>query len=48
MKLYNSLSNQAATKSLKYYSSKDCFTGGQTVRQWLSTQSYQAQYDFEM
>lgn len=29
-----------------YYSSKDFFTGGQTVRQWLSTQSYQAQYDF--
>lgn len=26
-----------------YYSS---FTGGQTVRQWLGTQSYQAQYDF--
>jgi hypothetical protein len=29
-----------------YYSSIQPFTGGQTVRQWLSTQSYQAQYDF--
>ncbi|NJM24453.1 MAG: hypothetical protein HC859_01920 [Bacteroidia bacterium] len=29
-----------------YYSSKDFFTGGLTVRQWLSTQNYQAQYDF--
>jgi hypothetical protein len=29
-----------------YYSSKQAFTGGQTVRQWLSTQSYQQQYDF--
>lgn len=29
-----------------YYSSKQPFTGGQTVRQWLSTQSYQQQYDF--
>ncbi|MEM0942124.1 MAG: hypothetical protein AAGI25_20385, partial [Bacteroidota bacterium] len=29
-----------------FYSSKQAFTGGQTVRQWLSTQSYQAQYDF--
>jgi hypothetical protein len=29
-----------------YYSSKQPFTGGQTVRQWLSTQSFQQQYDF--
>ena len=29
-----------------FYSSKQAFTGGQTVRQWLSTQSYQQQYDF--
>ena len=29
-----------------YYSSIRSFTGGQTVRQWLSTQSYQQQYDF--
>ncbi len=29
-----------------YYSSKQPFTGGQTVRQWLGTQSYQQQYDF--
>ena len=24
----------------------DCTTGGKTVRQWLSTQSYGAQYKF--
>lgn len=29
-----------------YYSSKRPFTGGQTVRQWLSTQTYKQQYDF--
>lgn len=29
-----------------YYSSKQPFTGGQTVRQWLKTQSFQQQYDF--
>ena len=29
-----------------YYSSIQPFTGGLTVRQWLSTQSYQAQYNF--
>jgi hypothetical protein len=29
-----------------FYSSIQPFTNGQTVRQWLSTQSYQAQYDF--
>ena len=29
-----------------YYSSIQPFTGGQTVRQWLSTQSYQSQYNF--
>jgi hypothetical protein len=29
-----------------YYSSIRPFTGGRTVRQWLSTQSYKAQYDF--
>ena len=29
-----------------HYSSKQIFTNGQTVRQWLSTQSYQAQYDY--
>jgi uncharacterized protein RhaS with RHS repeats len=29
-----------------YYSSKQAFTGGQTVRQWLRSQSYQQQYDF--
>jgi RHS repeat-associated protein len=29
-----------------YYSSVRPFTDGQTVRQWLSNQSYQAQYDF--
>jgi RHS repeat-associated protein len=29
-----------------YYSSIRPFTNGQTVRQWLSTQSFQAQYDF--
>jgi RHS repeat-associated protein len=31
-----------------YYSSKDFFTGGQTVRQWLSTQSFQQQFEFGM
>jgi LysM repeat protein len=29
-----------------YYSGKDFFTNGQTVRQWLSTQSFQAQRQF--
>jgi hypothetical protein len=29
-----------------YYSSKDFFTNGQTVRKWLSTQSFDEQYDF--
>ena len=29
-----------------YYSSKDVFTGGLTVRQWLSTQSYEEQWKF--
>ena len=29
-----------------YYSSIQPFTGGKTVRLWLSTQSFQAQYDF--
>jgi len=29
-----------------YYSSKQPFTGGQTVRKWLSTKSFQEQYDF--
>ena len=28
------------------YSSKQAFTGGQTVRQWLGTQSYEAQQRF--
>jgi hypothetical protein len=29
-----------------YYSSIQDFTGGQTVRQWLSTQSFKAQQEF--
>jgi len=29
-----------------HYSSKQLFTNGQTVRQWLSTQSYLKQYDY--
>ena len=29
-----------------HYSSKQFFTNGQTVRQWLSTKSYQEQYDY--
>ncbi len=29
-----------------HYSSKQLFTNGQTVRQWLSTQSYEAQYNY--
>jgi len=29
-----------------YYSSKQAFTGGFTVRQWLSTKSYNFQYNF--
>ena len=29
-----------------YYSSIQPFTGGVTVRQWLSTQDFQEQYDF--
>ena len=31
-----------------YYSSKQFFTGGQTVRQWLTGQSFQEQFDFGM
>ena len=31
-----------------YYSSKQPFTKGQTVRKWLSTQSYKKQYEFGM
>jgi len=34
------------TKISGYYSSKQPFTNGQTVRQWLGSQSYQQQYDF--
>ena len=29
-----------------YYNSKQPFTGGMTVRKWLSTQSYEQQYEF--
>lgn len=29
-----------------YYSSKQSFTEGKTVRQWLSNQNFQQQYDF--
>lgn len=29
-----------------YYSSKQIFTNGMTVRQWLNTQSYVEQYKF--
>jgi hypothetical protein len=29
-----------------YYSSIQSFTGGKTVRQWLSTKSFQEQYKF--
>lgn len=29
-----------------YYSSKPAFANGMTVRQWLSTQSYEKQYKF--
>jgi RHS repeat-associated protein len=29
-----------------YYSSKQSFTGGQTVRQWVSSKSYEDQYSF--
>lgn len=29
-----------------YYSSKQRFTDGMTVREWLSTQSYEDQYSF--
>lgn len=29
-----------------YYSSKDLFTGGKTVRQWLSGRSFEEQYEF--
>lgn len=31
-----------------YYSSKQSFTGEQTVRQWLAGQSFQEQFDFGM
>ena len=30
----------------RYYSSKDLFTGGKTVRDWLSTKSFKEQFEF--
>jgi hypothetical protein len=37
---------QRRKKVSGYYSSKQAFTNGKTVRQWLSSQSFQEQYDF--
>ena len=31
-----------------YYSSKQAFTGGNTVRGWLTGQSYEKQFEFGM
>jgi len=31
-----------------YYSSKQAFTGGKTVRDWLAGQSYEKQFEFGM
>jgi hypothetical protein len=33
---------------VNYYASKQPFTGGQTVRGWLTGQSFRDQYDFGM
>jgi len=38
--------NEIHQKISGFYSSKQPFTGGQTVRQWVSQKSYQEQYDF--
>jgi hypothetical protein len=38
--------NSIHAKVSGFYSSKQAFTGGKTVRKWLSTQSFQEQYDF--
>ena len=40
------LSGKKKKKISGYYSSIQPFTRGKTVRQWLSTQSYDAQYKF--
>jgi hypothetical protein len=41
-----SVSKEVNQKINAYYSSKDYFTNGQTVRQWISEQSFQKQYEF--
>ena len=40
------LAGSIHSKVSGFYSSKQFFTNGQTVRRWLSTQSYDAQYKF--
>ncbi|MFA6172021.1 MAG: RHS repeat-associated core domain-containing protein [Patescibacteria group bacterium] len=41
-----SVSKEVNQKINAYYSSKRSFTGGQTVRDWVSGQSYEQQYKF--
>lgn len=36
------------TKISGYYSSKQAFTGGKTVRSWLAGQSFEKQFEFGM
>jgi hypothetical protein len=38
--------NATHAKISGYYSSKQAFTGGNTVRNWLAGQSYDLQYEF--
>jgi hypothetical protein len=40
------VSGQVNQAIANYYSSKTFFTNGETVRDWLSTQSYEEQYQF--
>ena len=40
--------NATHAKISGYYSSKQAFTGGKTVRDWLAGQSYEKQFEFGM
>jgi len=40
--------NTLHQKITNYYNSKQLFTGDKRVREWISSQSYQEQYDFGM
>ena len=42
------MDNATHAKISGYYSSKQAFTGGKTVRDWLAGQSYEKQFEFGM